>query len=60
MHKLAKLLGYKINQMTSHSIQEGPEKSTQQRALTAQEVTAAFVNADKGPPPDMKHVESST
>lgn len=53
--ELGTLIGYKIDQLTSPSIQEGPKKSTHQRALTLKEEKTAILNADKGPLTDMKY-----
>lgn len=47
MDKLAKLLSYKINQLSNHSDQEEVKRSTHQRALTAQEVRSAFTNCQR-------------
>lgn len=47
MDELAKLLRYKINQLANHSIAVEPERSTHQRALSAQEVTSAFINSER-------------
>lgn len=38
MDELTKLLSYKINQLANHSTQEEAMRSSQQRALTPQEV----------------------
>lgn len=38
MDELTKLLSYKINQLANHSPQEEAMRSSQQRALTPQEV----------------------
>lgn len=55
MDELTKLLSYKINQLANHSPQEEAMRSSQQRALTPQEVQkkkkqlkkAAFTSAKK-------------
>lgn len=47
MDELAKLLRYKINQLANHSVPEEPEWSAHQRALSAQEVTSAFINSER-------------
>ena len=47
MDELAKLLSYKINQLSEHSNPEEPKRSVQQRALTAQEVQTASSNCTK-------------
>lgn len=52
MDELTKLLSYKINQLANHSTQEEAKRSSQQRALTPQEVKkqlkkAAFTSAKK-------------
>lgn len=53
MDELTKLLSYKINQLANHSTQEEAMRSSQQRALTPQEVKkktqlkAAFTSAKK-------------
>lgn len=47
MDELAKLLRYKINQLANHSIPVEPERNTHQRALSAQEVTSAFINSER-------------
>lgn len=48
MDELTKLLSYKINQLANHSPQEEAMRSSQQRALTPQEVQKKKTTTIKG------------